>query len=208
MAFYYSENPSSYFFQDEYIFQGYSTDPYNNIYGEVMEVEEYPSHQEEVWEQEESGWIGRELESGEGDSQWFEGDGEFREEPGTQEWVEEGAEWGYEEPEENQWIRAHWYGDEEQETPYGEPTSPQGNHYTIHHPPAVETPNWNHQNAPEQPSFTTNCKACTRNPKRFVCKPWRLDYLFWSSQYQRTHSRPEQDTYQRLNTRYSLKDSW
>ena len=26
----------------------------------------------------------------------FEGNGEFREEPGTQEWVEEGAEWGYE----------------------------------------------------------------------------------------------------------------
>ena len=55
MAFHYNENPPSYFFQDEYIFQGYSTDPYNNIYGEVMEVEEYPNHQEEVWEQEESG---------------------------------------------------------------------------------------------------------------------------------------------------------
>ena len=105
MAYYYQENPSNYFLQDEYIFENYSTDYNNNFYGEVMgeeDLEQYPSLQEEVWEQEESGGVGRELESDEGDCQGFEGDGEFREEPDTQEWVEEGAEWGYEEPEEDQ----------------------------------------------------------------------------------------------------------
>ena len=178
MAFYYNENPSSYFFQDEYIFQGYSTDPYNNIYGEVMEVEEYPSHQEEVWEQEESGWIGRELESGEGDSQWFEGDGEFREKPGTQEWVEEGAEWGYEEPEEDQGIREQWYGDEEQNLPYGMPSPAYGYPNTTQTSPAEQYLHPHYQNlprhstfAPERHSFISDCMAHTRNPKRFVCEP-------------------------------------
>ena len=130
MAFYYQENPSNNFSQDEYIFENYSTDYNNNFYGEVMgeeDLQQYPSHQKEVWEQEESEWVGRELESGEGDCQGFEGDGEFREEP-----------------EEDQWIRVHWYGDEEQDTPYGEPISPQWNHYTIHCPPAVKMLNWNH----------------------------------------------------------------
>ena len=115
MAFNYYEDPTSYFSGNEYNFENYPTEPYNNIYGDMMEEESwdhYPSYQEEIWEQGEGEWVGREMESGEGDCQGFEGEGEFREEPGTQEWVEEGAEWGYEEPEEDQWIRAHWYGDE------------------------------------------------------------------------------------------------
>ena len=87
------------------------------------DLEQYPSHQEKVWEQEESGGVSRELESDEGEChcQGFEGDGEFREEPDTQEWVENGAE--EEDMQQSQYWRQD-YENEEVGALYRELTSP------------------------------------------------------------------------------------
>ena len=165
MAFYHYENPTNYFSENEYIFEDHSTVLNNNIYGDMREEESwgpYPGYEEEIWEQG-GEWVGEALRSGEGPAQWWEGDEEPREEREIQEWRgEEGAEeWGYE-PDQGQWFRAQWDGDEQQDLPWREPSPAYENPYpslSLTEPP----PQLHHQNPREWTAFALECPTFTSN---------------------------------------------